>query len=265
MSIRLLTAALGCIALVFGTGAHATESRSETLEDFVDVVPSNLEALTPLTTAGVAFDYNEGKFGASKKSTAASMAPFIRLEWEKVVIRSSLPLFRLEGPFNPVDEDLTETDLGIGDLTSSVSYTFYPPAAGLPFVDAVVKLKFPTATNNFGTEKFDVTLQLDAVHSITDRVAVFADFGYRFRGGAAYRDTMLASVGGGIQAPSRIGIWLAYDWRETPFDERGDEHELVQFLSFPIGEQFRFDPYLVVGLSDASPDWGLGSVFSWTF
>lgn len=265
MSIRLLAAALGSIALLLGSGAHAAESPSETWEDLDDVIPHDLETPTPVTTAGVAFDYNEGKYGASRKSTTASMTPFVRLEWDKVVIRSSLPLFRLEGPFNPIDEDLTETDLGVGDLTASVSYTFYPPAAGLPFVDAVMKLKFPTATKNFGTEKFDVTLQLNAVHSITNRIAVFADFGYRFRGGAVYHDTMLASVGGGIQSPGGIGIWLAYDWRESPFDGRGDEHELVQFLSIPIGEHLRFDPYLVVGLSDASPDWGLGSVISWTF
>lgn len=226
--------------------------------------PTLFESLVDRMTLGLGFDYNRGDFEAEQSTDTGSLTAMLKLEWETLSVRATLPFFGLKGPGNAELQGSEDTDYGVGDLITSVSYTLFPPRNDLPFLDFVMKLKIPTANSNFGTQKVDVTLLVDVIHNF-DPLVVFADLGYRFRGGSEYHDTLLAAVGGGVQFPVGSSLWLAYDWRESPFRERGDEHELTPFLSIPVGSHFRIDPYVVIGLSAASPDWGVGSSFSWKF
>jgi hypothetical protein len=179
-------------------------------------------------------------------------------------VRAALPFFGLNGPGTAELEGSDQTEYGVGDLIASLGYTLYPPRNDLPFFDFIIKLKIPTANSNFGTQKVDVTLLVDVIHDF-DPLIAFADLGYRFRGGSEYDNTFLAALGAGVQLWRGSSLWLAYDWRESPFSGRGDEHELTPFVSIPIGSHFRIDPYVVIGLAEASPDWGVGSTLSWKF
>jgi hypothetical protein len=236
---------------------------SERIADDEDE-PTLLDSLVERTTLGLGFDYNRGDFESDQSTDTGSLTAMIKLDWEIFSVRAALPFYGVEGPGNADLQGSNGTDYGVGDLVTSVTYTLFPARDYLPFFDFILKLKLPTANSNFGTEKTDVTLLVDAIHSF-DPLVVFADFGYRFRGGGEYRDTLLAAVGGGIQFPIGSSLWLAYDWRESPFRERGDEHELTPFLSIPVGDHLRIDPYVVIGLAQASPDWGVGSTLSWKF
>ena len=70
-------------------------------------------------------------------------------------------------------------------------------------------------------------------------------------------------------------IWLgvAYDFRESSTPDfrksstftAGDSHEIELFASFRLGAQRRIGPFAVFGLSENSPDWGLGATFSYDF
>ena len=232
-----------------------------------------LRVPAPVTTVGIGFDYSRGEFDTDVNTTLASLAPFVRLDWETITVRGSLPFFDIRGAFNPINDDDVESERGVGDLTASLSYTAIPPRRGLPFFEFTTKIKFPTAESGFGTDKFDVTLLADITHVFDDTLLVFADLGYRFRGGKRFRNTLLTTLGGGTQLKDGVGLWLAYDWRQSPIthDESrgirnpGDEHELVPFLSLPVGAHLRVDPYLVIGLAKASPDWGVGTSISWKF
>jgi len=216
-------------------------------------------------TLGLAVDFNRGDFETDRTSDTASLTPLVRLESDNVIVRAALPLFRLDGPIEAGFSGPDETEYGVGDLTLSAAYTVYPLFDGMPFVDFVCQFKFPTAHEDFGTGAFDSTLLVSALKPLHRDVYAFVDFGIRLRGGGQYRDTLLTAFGVGAQGRTGIGIWLVYDWREAPFDDIGDEHELTPFLSIPIGNHLRLDPYVLVGLSAASPDWGVGNVISWTF
>ena len=228
---------------------------------------------SPKTTVGVGFDYSRGEFDTDADTTITSITPLIRLEWEAFTVRAALPFFDVRGVFDPTIDDEVESDRGVGDLTYSLSYTILPPRHGLPFYEFTTKIKFPTANSSFGTGEVDVTLLANITHIIGDSMLVFGDFGLRFRGGGRFRNTLWSSVGGGIQLQDGVGLWLAYDWRQSPIKSNpdkgiinpGDEHELVPFISLPIGEHLRLDPYLVIGLAKASPDWGFGTSISWAF
>lgn len=243
--------------------------------DAASAVPSSDETFAgvppPDVTLGLGFDYSRGEFDSDANTTLTSVTPTLRLEWEAITLRASLPWFDIRGVFNPVIDDEIESDNGIGDLVGSASYTFIPPRHGLPFLEFTTKIKFPTAESGFGTDKFDVTLVGDVTQVINDTLLVFADLGYRLRGGRRFGNTLLTSIGGGILMQDNVSIWIAYDWRQSPLRNKsgstnpGDEHELVPFLSLPLSKHLRVDPYLVVGLAKASPDWGFGTSLSWAF
>jgi hypothetical protein len=242
-----------------------TQQRRADLPDRLsEAQPSLFDSLLSRTTVGLGFDYNRGDFEAEQSTDTGAITTQIKLDWETISVRAALPFFGVKGPGNAELQGSEETDYGVGDLTTSVSYTLFPPRNDLPFFDFILKLKIPTANSKFGTEKVDVTLLVDVIHNF-DPVVVFADLGYRFRGGSDYHDTLLAAVGGGVQLRDGSSLWLAYDWRESPFRERGDEHDLTPFVSIPIGKHFRIDPYVVIGLAAASPDWGIGTTLSWKF
>ncbi len=217
-------------------------------------------------SAGLAFDFSRGKFETDKHLDTLSLQPALRFESDNFAVRGSLPFYRLEGAIEAGSEAPTETEWGVGDLSLDFTYTLYPFVRGGPFLDFMTRIKVPTANDLFGTGDVDVTVLMSAYQVLGFGVAAIGDFGIRLRGGGLYRDTLQAAFVLGSQAQGSVGMWLAYDWRESPLPSvRSDEHELTPFLSIPLGEQLRVEPYCVIGLSQGSPDWGVGSSIWWRF
>lgn len=264
VSIKLLMLSTLAPGPALAQEADTQQRRAGLLERLSEDEPTLFESLVDRTTLGLGFDYNRGDFEADQTTDMGSLTAMVKLDWETLSVRAALPFFGLEGPGNAEFQGSENVDYGVGDLVTSLTYTLFPPRNGLPFFDFILKLKLPTAKSDFGTGKVDVTLLVDVIHDF-DPLVVFADFGYRFRGAGDYSDTLLAAIGGGVQFEVGSSLWLAYDWRESPFRERGDEHELTPFVSIPVGSHLRIDPYVVIGLSAASPDWGAGTTVSWKF
>ncbi|MDP6980751.1 MAG: hypothetical protein QF570_19480 [Myxococcota bacterium] len=217
-------------------------------------------------SVALAFDFSRGKYESEESSDTLSLQPAVRVESDNFAVRAALPFYRLEGPIEAGSAAPTETEWGVGDLTLDFTYTLYPIVRGGPFLDFMTRIKVPTAEDLFGTGDTDVTLQLSAYQMLGFDVAALGDFGIRMRSGGLYRDTLQAAFILGSQKPGSVGIWLAYDWRESPLPSlRSDEHELTPFISIPFGEKLRVEPYGVIGLSEGSPDWGLGGSISWRF
>jgi len=152
---------------------------------------------------------------------------------------------------------------GIGDLIMGVAYVFYPEASSsLPAVELSGKIKFGTASRDkgLGTGENDYTLQAD-ISKAFGAFYPFAGVGYRFVGnppGSDLRDKWLAYAGVSTRISSKLSLGVAYDWSQSTVRTRSDAHELSPFASFKLSRSFAIDPYGVIGLSDNSPDWGLG-------
>jgi len=215
---------------------------------------------------GLAFDFNRGEFESDERSDTLSLQPALRLESDNVMLRASLPFYRLEGPIEAGIDPPRETEWGVGDLTLDLAYTVYPIVRGGPFFDLLTRFKIPTADDLFGTGKFDVSFVASLYQPLGLGFAAIGDLGVRLRGGDLYRDTLLGAFILGKQFENGPGVWLAYDWRESPLPEvRRDEHELTPFLSFPVGGSSSIEPYGLIGLSPGSPDWGVGCSMWWRF
>ena len=93
------------------------------------------------------------------------------------------------------------------------------------------------------------------------RFGLFAGANYRFMGdpdGIDLNDRWLASGGFDAQISARLSIGASYDYREASISSVSDAHELSPWLGIRVGDRFRLEPFGLVGLSSASPDFGLG-------
>ncbi len=225
-------------------------------------------------SVGVGFDFSQGDFGSKEPTNTLATPASLKLEWEPVALRVSIPFLLIngsddvlgttEGPTSNGGQVLGESyRYGIGDVTTSLTYTYYPTRKWVPLVDLRVKVKIPTAAEDLGTRKTDTTLQFE----LTERfgvLSVFGGMGYRFKGGR-YDDILLASTGVSVRIMKTLSAGLAFDWRQASIKGVDDAIELSPSLLIKLNKHARFGPYGVVGLSDGAPDWGIGAMSSWNF
>ena len=53
-------------------------------------------------------------------------------------------------------------------------------------------------------------------------------------------------------------VGAMYDFRQAATEDSDDRSEVTGFVAFPTGDSSKLQFYAVKGLSDGSPDWGVG-------
>ncbi|MCA9502298.1 MAG: hypothetical protein KC616_04415 [Myxococcales bacterium] len=234
-------------------------------------------------TVGMGVDFAQGDYGDrdqngdAVQTNSGSVPVFLKLEWEPVTFRISVPFLLIDGSDQVLGgtdgaEGNTDAaarsrlDYGLGDVTTSLTYTYYPTRDQrlLPVVDLTTRVKIPTAMNDLGTGYVDVTLQTELSKTL-GRFTPFVGFGYRFRGGAAFRDTWLVFTGLSLRVTDWLSVGAAYEYSEAATSFAGEVSEVSPFLSLRLGQHWRLSPYGVIGFDDGSPDWGVGSTLSYQF
>jgi len=223
-------------------------------------------------SVGIGFDYSRGDYGEPEKTDLGSYPVSLKLEYDPVTFKLSVPYVTIDGD----DEFLVGENNagsgsgssirhGIGDTIASLTYAWFPEQQYVPILDFTTKVKIPTASSakDIGTGETDVTFQLEATE-ILGPVSVFTSAGYRLKGGS-FHNIWLTSVGSSVRVRRWFSLGVAYDFREGSTASAKDSHELATFGSFRIGEHYRVGPYVVIGLSENAPDWGLGTTFTFNF
>ena len=259
----LFTLCATAFAFSISTAAQGQDQAPGVEEDLLDYtgLPFRLSAST-------GFDYSEGDYGTGDSSSTLYIPTSVKLELDPLIFRLSIPWGRstcslfddaCQGGAQPEES-------GVGDVVLGVAYVFYPEASSaLPAVELSTKVKIGTAdpAKGLGTGENDYTLQADFSKSFGSLIP-FAGLGYRFVGdppGQNLRDKWLAYAGFSASLGRRIGVGISYDWSQSASPTRPDSHELSPFASFKFGRSFAINPYAVIGLSENSPDWGLGLQF----
>lgn len=160
---------------------------------------------------------------------------------------------------------------GLGDILLNVSYHAFPPRGSkLPWLTVSGKIKLPTASESkgLGTGETDYTLFSELYQSLgLGRVGLFAGAGYRFMGepnGIDLNDRWLASAGVDAELVPALSVGLSYDYREAATSSSSAAHEISPWLGFQVSDDLRIEPYGIIGLSSASPDYGFGARLSWS-
>lgn len=157
------------------------------------------------------------------------------------------------GPVGP-----TRTESGLGDVVLSGSMRLVAEAPARPRVDLTGKIKLATADEgkNLGTGENDYAVQLDL-----EKENLFGYVGYRLYGDppGINLDNVVYGLMGlsrSLDKGTQAGVSLYA--QQAAAAGADDALELSLFLSRKLNKDSRLRPYMVFGLSNSSPDWGVG-------
>jgi len=222
-------------------------------------------------TASTGLDFSTGDFGTDTDTDVWYVPSSLKLEWDPFFIKVTVPYVFVDGDVVLIDGQpegapgFGGTRDGIGDIVLSGGYVYFPTSGLLPVIELSGKVKFASADEDkgLGTGEENYSLQLD----ISKQFGWFTPFGtvgYKFIGDPPdfnFDDKIFASGGFSARLGDRVSVGVVYDWAESAVDERPDIQEISPFASFRFGNNFSIDPYALVGLTSASPDWGMGVLF----
>ncbi len=225
-------------------------------------------------TLGVGAEYTKGDYGTSQ-TTRIWYFPFsLGYEGERHRIGLTVPYLVMSGPgtvvpgagraggmrsgFSPIED---RTRSGMGDPLLKGSLNLVPESADSARWDLTGKIKFGSAERDkaFSTGQDDYGIQVDGERHL-DANGVFGSLGYLFVGdppGIDYRNVAYGSIGfehrfGGTTAG------LALDGQEAALRDAPAQLEARLFLSGKSGPKSSVTGYVLKGLQDGSPDWGVG-------
>lgn len=239
------------------------------------VIVTKLQAQS-VSTTGV--DYSTGKYGASE-STRITYIPFtgsfdVSSDW---TLKLTVPYISVTGPGNVV-RDIgpvggapagTVTNSGLGDVIAGATWHLADDVAtGLSYsVTGKLKLGTASRSKDLGTGENDVMLQFDASRAYGAWVP-FATAGYRILGdppGTSLRNGFFGSAGASYRVDTATTLGAALDVRQRTTPGTDNAAELSAFLTHRLDSQWRLQGYVVAGLTDASPDFGVGGMVLYSF
>ncbi len=235
---------------------------------------------------GIGADYSSGDYGGDTTTTILSVPVTAKYTTGAWSFKASLPWMRVEGDPNVVPglgsvtnlnprgrgrstgggtATTTEsgTESGIGDLRVAATYSI--DTGGPLGIDLTGNAKIATADEDkgLGTGANDYGVAVDLYRDFAGTL-LFGGVGYTALGDSAFIDVG-SVINANAGASRRVGsgsLGAMYDWRAAASSAAQDRSELTGFYSFPAGERTKMQVYAVKGLSQGSPDWGVGMSLS---
>jgi hypothetical protein len=227
--------------------------------------------------------YDEGDFGRRETTRTFFFPVTFRYLGERFDVGITGSFIHLEAPRDVVIVEgqaqptgaargERESVSGIGDLILRGRYYLVDdpgPDSWLPTLAPFVKLKIPTADKDrgLGTGEVDGGFGLEFDKTFGGWL-VFGDVSYTFMGdppGQDFRDRPAASLGLAYYVRSDILVGGLVDWRRALVRGNEDPVELVGLAQFRLTRTVSVTPNVFVGLTEGSPDWGVGVELSWKF
>lgn len=233
---------------------------------------------------GIGVDYSSGDYGSEVTTEILSIPFTARARRGNWGFRASVPWLRVSGDpnvlpsvglvdnLNPVGrgrgdgaavpvegEAQRGTATGVGDVTLGVSYSVPTGSAlGLEF-GAHAKIGTADEDKGLGTGANDYGASADAYRDFSGTM-VFGGVGYTRLGASPFID--VKSIGtGNLGLSQRVGdsrVGTMVEYRGSTMSGLDPRVDAMVFVNKPTGDKGTFQVYLSRGLSDSSPDWGVG-------
>lgn len=228
-------------------------------------------------TLKTGFDYTKGKYGTDT-STEITAIPFIgSYETGNWTLKASIPYLRITGSDNVVagvgavrrTATTTRTDTGMGDLTTSATYSFLLDPKSQTGIDITGKIKFGTADSErgLGTGENDYWIMVDPYTKIGN-VTWFGGLGYGVLGSSdtlQLKNVVSANAGLSYKLDQKSSLGAMFDYRTRSTDTGFAQRELTAFYTRKLGDGYKMQAYATTGFSDGSPDWGGGINVGYNF
>ena len=155
-----------------------------------------------------------------------------------------------------------ETRSGPGDITTRLSYAFFPKDGNYLFYELTGEVKLGTASTdkNLGTGENDYSLSLYAMYEKYD-IKPFMSLGYITIGDTVsvdYKDVVFVTGGFTYQINSKTSFGLTYDYQQASIDGVDDGTMVILDLSSQLNLKWSTSIYLMNGLSNSVADSGIG-------
>lgn len=239
---------------------------------------------------GVGIDYSAGNYGSDINTQILSVPVSARLKRGNWRFRASLPWLRVSGDpnvlptlglvdnLNPlgrgrvgsiigapgaVEPAQRGTASGVGDLTLGATYSV--PTRRKLGVDVSVNAKIALADEDkgLGTGRNDYGANVDLYREFKG-TTIFGGVGHTRLGKSANIDADSVNSGS-FGASRRVGtgsIGAMYQHRTPTTRTLDARRDVVGFFNLPTTSERKVQLYASHGLSDSSPDWGVGIAIS---
>ena len=233
-------------------------------------------------SVSVGAEYSTGDYGTSSKTTIWYFPATLKYETDVNMISLTVPYVSVEGRgdvvvtagggggmgmgggASPINRSSTitstRTDSGFGDVVLTGSHAIVSTVTAR--IDLTGKIKFGTADekDNLGTGENDYAVQLDLENNLNSH-SIFGSAGYKILGdppGTDFRNVFYGSIGFSHRLDAVRTAGLAYDAQQSALSGASGQSELTLFLSNKLDKKTKLTGYVLKGLADGSPDWGLG-------
>ena len=221
--------------------------------------------------ASIGADYSSGTYGAEEKTNVVLVPLIVRARTGDFSVSTSVTYIRIDGPadvvIGPDGEQLPGVPAGDGvreglsDLSLGVGYTFGGDGSNDPQFALSGRVKLPTskASDQLSTGKFDYSVRGEASVQL-GVFTPFASIGYRFLGdpdGVDLQNGASASIGASATIGRKVLI-ASLDYAAASSKNSEDSRSLFAGVSIPLDPRFSLTGYSVAGLSESSPDYGVG-------
>lgn len=228
-------------------------------------------------TLKTGLDYTSGTYGTNTR-TEITAVPFIgTYESGNWTMKASIPYVRITGSDNVVagvgavrqTATTVRTDSGLGDLTTSLAYSFMLDPASQFGLDLTGKIKFGTADadRGLGTGENDYWIMVDPYRRIGN-VTWFGGVGYGMLGSSALlklKDVVSANAGFSWKLNQQASAGAMLDYRSKSTATGFAQRELTAFYSRKLDGGYKLQAYATTGFSDGSPDWGGGLNLAYSY
>jgi len=249
----------------------------------VFLLPSHARAQRERFELKVGAAYEQGDFGTSDTTRSFFVPVALKYLGDRFDVGLTVPFIYLEtqeriavveGVPSVVRKD-RQRDVsasGLGDIVLKGRWFALEdrgPDTYVPGLAPFGKIKFPTADEDrsLGTGEADYGLGLEFDKALRG-FFLFGDLGYTFIGdppGQDLRDRPSASLGAGVRLSDTYTLAGLLDWRRALLAGRDDPLELVGILTVRLSPTMALRPNAFVGLTDGSPDFGVGIELSYKF
>jgi len=159
------------------------------------------------------------------------------------------------------------TESGLGDIEAGYGRTLIDDLDRGVRLDAVAKVKLGTAdeARGLGTGENDYSVQLDA-YRYSGTATWLGTLGYRVLGdppGTNFENIWFAVLGAWHRVADGRSVGFVYDYRQAATAASDPRKELIFFVRSELRGDRDLRLYVIKGSGDASPDYGLGLLYTW--
>jgi len=223
----------------------------------------------------VGVDYSTGSYGGAEDTELLFAPVTLRATTSRWRFDATAPYLRIKGPAGSVVGGVVIPGAGpviarsgFGDVTLSATYQLVNPAPGKTQWEVGAGVKLPTADEELGTGETDYNVQLGVRQPLSGSVTLLGSLGYQWLGDPVafeLEDGPTAMLGVNYAANPRANFGIQANFRSAYLAGFDDQILVNPYFRFDSDGGWAFTGYATAGLTDSTPDFGLGMVIGRVF